>query len=65
MKAYLITTGSVFSLLTLAHVWRLIEEGPQLARNPWWMLITLGAAALAVWAWRLLQLAARSSAGGS
>jgi hypothetical protein len=38
----------------------LIEEGRQLATNPWWMLITLAGAALAVWAWRLLRLAARS-----
>jgi hypothetical protein len=60
MKAYLMTTGSVFGLLTLAHVWRIIEEGPQLARNPWWLLITVAAAALSVWAWRLLRLAARS-----
>ena len=59
MKAYLITTGSVFGLLTLAHVWRIIEEGPQLVRNPWWMLITIAAAALSVWAWRLLRVAAR------
>jgi hypothetical protein len=60
MKAYLVTTGSVFALLTLAHVWRLVAEGPQLARNPWWILITIAAAALSVWAWRLLRLAARS-----
>jgi hypothetical protein len=60
MKAYLITTGSLFGVLTVLHVWRIIEEGPQLARNPWWILITLGAAALAVWAWRLLRVAARS-----
>jgi hypothetical protein len=60
MKAYVITTGSLFALLTVAHVWRLIEEGRQLATNPWWMLITLAGAALAVWAWRLLRLAARS-----
>lgn len=60
MKAYLTTTGSLFGLLTVLHVWRIIEEGPQLARNPWWVLITIAAAALAVWAWRLLRLAARS-----
>jgi len=60
MKAYLVTTGSVFALLTLAHVWRFVEEGPQLARNPSWILITIAAAALSVWAWRLLRLAARS-----
>lgn len=60
MKAYVITTGSLFGVLTLAHVWRITEEGPQLARNPWWMLITIAAAALAVWAWRLVRLAPRS-----
>ena len=60
MKAYLVTTGSLFGVLTVLHVWRIIEEGPQLARNPWWILITIAAAALAVWAWRLLRLAARS-----
>ena len=60
MKAYLITTGSLFGVLTVLHVWRIIEEGPQLARNPWWILITIAAAALAVWAWRLVRLAARS-----
>jgi hypothetical protein len=54
------TTGSLFGLLTVLHVWRIIAEGPQLARNPWWILITLAGAALAVWAWRLLRLAARS-----
>jgi hypothetical protein len=44
MKSYVITTGSLFALLTVAHVWRLIEEGRQLATNPWWMLITLAGA---------------------
>ena len=60
MKAYLITTGSLFGVLTVLHVWRIIEEGPQLARNPWRILTTVAAVALAVWAWRLLRLAARS-----
>jgi hypothetical protein len=60
MKAYLITTGSLFGLLAVLHVWRIIEEGPHLATNPWWVLITIAAAALAVWAWRLLRLEPRS-----
>jgi hypothetical protein len=60
MKAYLITTGSLFGLLTVLHVWRIIEEGSHLATNPWWVLITIAAAALSVWAWRLLRLAPRS-----
>lgn len=60
MKAYLMTTGSLFGLLTVAHVWRVIEEGPHLATDPWYILITLAAAALCLWAWRLLRRAARS-----
>ncbi len=59
MRAYLITTGSLFALLTILHVWRVIAEGPQVA-NPWWVLITVAAAGLSVWAWRLLRLAVRS-----
>ena len=54
MKAYVMTTGAVFGLLTLAHIWRVMEEGPRLAREPWWVLITIAAAALCLWAVRLL-----------
>ena len=53
MKAYLVTTGTVFSLITIAHVWRIYEEGPRLAMDPLFMLLTIAAAALSVWAWRL------------
>jgi hypothetical protein len=60
MKAYVMTTGAVFGLLTLAHVWRIIGEDPHLATDPWFLLITGAAAALCLWAWRLLRLAARS-----
>ena len=28
VKSYVMTTGVVFGLLTLAHIWRVIEEGP-------------------------------------
>jgi hypothetical protein len=27
MKAYLMTTGAVFGLVTLTHLWRIYEEG--------------------------------------
>jgi hypothetical protein len=60
MKAYVITTGAVFGLLTLAHVWRIMEEGPHLATNPWYVLITVAAAVLCLWAWRLVRLSTRS-----
>ena len=39
MKTYVIVTGTVFGLLTVAHVWRIVEE-PHLARDPWFMLFT-------------------------
>jgi hypothetical protein len=54
MKAYVVTTGAVFGLLTLAHIWRVVEEGPHLAAEPLWVLITAAAAALCFWAVRLL-----------
>ena len=50
MRAYVITTGVIFGLLVVAHVWRIIAEGTQLLRDPWWFLITGLAAALCVWA---------------
>ncbi len=56
MRAYVLTTGIVFGLLTLAHLWRIAAEGVQLLTSPWWIGITLGAGALAVWAWRLLRV---------
>jgi hypothetical protein len=55
MKTYLLTTGTVFGLLTLAHIWRMIVE-PGIRTNPWHLLTTVLGAALAVWAWRLVRL---------
>jgi hypothetical protein len=55
MKAYVITTGAVFGLLTLAHVARVFAEGTHLATNPSFVLITVAAAALCFWAWRLVR----------
>ncbi len=60
MKAYVMTTGAVFGLLTLAHIWRAIEEGPHLATEPWYVLITVAAAVLCLWALRLLWRSPRS-----
>jgi hypothetical protein len=60
MKAYVITTGAVFGLLVVAHIWRIIEEGTVLAKDPLYIIITLAAAALCLWACRLLRLMPRS-----
>jgi hypothetical protein len=54
MKAFLVATGTIFGLLTLAHVARVIDEGPHLLRDPWWVLVTLAAAVMCLWAWRLV-----------
>jgi len=43
MRSYVVATGVVFGLLTLAHLWRIVEE-PHLASDPWFILITITAA---------------------
>jgi len=53
MKAYVTTTGALFALLVLVHVWRAVAEGPYMLRDPFYILVTAACAALAVWAWRL------------
>jgi hypothetical protein len=60
MKAYLITTGVVFGLITVAHVWRAFAEGSHLARDPVFILLTMLSAGLCLWAGRLLKLFSRS-----
>ncbi len=64
MKAYLITTGTLFGLLALAHLLWTIQEWRRLAADPWFVLqgpgIGVVAGVLSFWAWRLLRLSARS-----
>lgn len=52
MKAYVITSGTIFGLLTLAHLLRIFAEGMHLVRDPVYVLITALAAALCLWALR-------------
>jgi len=56
MKAYVVTTGVLFGLLVVVHLWRVIEEGPGPARDPWFLGITVIAGALCLWAWRVLRI---------
>jgi uncharacterized membrane protein len=58
MKAYLVTTGVLFVIVTAMHVMRAVEE-PDLARAPWFVLLTLGTAVLSIWALRLYQKSAQ------
>ena len=60
MKAYVMTTGAVFGLIVVAHIWRVVEEGPALAKDPLYIILTIAAAGLCLWAWRLLRLPSRS-----
>jgi hypothetical protein len=64
MKAYLVTTGTIFGLMAAMHLLRAIAERDRLATDPLYFLgmaaLGLVAAALSVWAWRLLRLHTRS-----
>ncbi len=60
MKAYVITTGVIFALITAAHIWRIIAENPRLLGTPSLVLLTVASAGLAVWAWMLVQRRPRS-----
>lgn len=59
MKTYVMTTGSLFGLLTVAHLWRMIEER-QMATEPWYILITVAAGIMCLWAWRLVRRSTES-----
>lgn len=53
MKAYVMTSGGVFALLVLAHILRVILEGPRVLTDFWFVFFTILAAALSAWAWRV------------
>jgi hypothetical protein len=55
VKAYVITTGVVFGLLTIAHLLRIVGEDPGLAADPFYMAITAASGALCIWAVYLLR----------
>ena len=62
MKAYLYTTGVLFAVVALAHMARTIAEVSRLRTDPGFIVegpgLGLIAAAIAVWAWRLLRASA-------
>jgi hypothetical protein len=59
MKAYVMATGAIFGLITLAHIARMFAEGSHLATDPWFLLLTVAAAALCFWACYLLRRSSR------
>ncbi len=61
MKAYLFTTGALFTLIAVAHFLRTIAEWLRFGSEPWFLLQGPGlgvvSAALAFWAlWLLWKL---------
>lgn len=59
MKTYIATTGTIFGLLALSHVWRCIAERQSMAAHPGSFALMAGlggvAAVFALWAMRLLR----------
>jgi hypothetical protein len=59
MKAYLVTTGTIFGLIAIMHLARAIDEFPAFTTDPVYFLGMAGlgvvAASLSGWAWRLLR----------
>ena len=58
MKPFLMTAGTVFGLIVVAHIARMIVE-PHVVHDPWFWLLTVVAAGLSAWAWRLVWASAR------
>ena len=59
MKAYVITSATLFGLITVAHLLRIVMEGARLATEPVYILLTLLSAALSVWGWYVLRRSSR------
>ena len=59
MKAYIITTGAIFALITIAHIVRLVLESTRVLTEPIFVLFTILSAALVIWAVALLRRSSR------
>lgn len=55
MRTYAMTTGVIFALLTVVHLWRVIQERHSLGRDPWFLIITCVAAMLSIWAFSVAR----------
>ena len=54
-KAYVITSGAIFGLLTIIHILRIVMENRHLASDPPFILITLVSAVLCGWAIKVFR----------
>jgi hypothetical protein len=55
MRTYVVTTGILFGLVTVAHLLRILYESRALASDPGYLLLTAAAAALCAWACVLIM----------
>ncbi|MBK6780547.1 MAG: hypothetical protein IPI38_07570 [Gemmatimonadetes bacterium] len=55
MRAYLMLTATIFGLVTLAHLWRIVAEDRGLLVDPFYLALTLLAAGMCLWGLRLLR----------
>ena len=59
MKAYLVTTSTLFALFALLHVWRVVAEWPRATVDAAFALLMAAVivvpGVLSWWAWRLLR----------
>ncbi len=60
MKAYVMTTGVIFGVVVIAHIWRMLSENAQLATDPAYLAITITAGALCLWAVSLIMRSPRA-----
>ena len=60
MRTYIVTTGVLFGVITIAHILRMISEKPHLAEEFWYLSLTAVSAALCLWAFLLLKKSKRS-----
>jgi len=52
MKAYLVTTGVLFAVITVAHVLEVVDRRRLFASDALILAVSVG---LSVWAWRLVR----------
>lgn len=52
MKAYLVTTALLFSVIVLLHGWEMVDRGHVEIEDP---IVIVAAAGLAIWGWRLAK----------
>ena len=61
MRVYIAVTGLAFAVIVVIHIARVAAEGTGLLSNPFFVLPTLAAAGLALWAAWLLKPRSKSA----